>query len=236
MNSKIQKLRSRRRRYKSILGSPSVLKYLRELHKRFVFVPTDKAGKNIAIVCKKFYIQKSLQELGIWQEASEQNDQRTYEIVDTDTKSIIKRHIKYVKSNLDSKIIPESFPFLYWIPKMHKKPFSKQRYIAALYSCTSKHLSAVITKCLKLIEKQQRFICKGYFRNHGINPMWILNNSTSFHKLSATVNRKRNARNVCTYDFTTLYTSIPHQKLKSKLSWVIKTAFEICHQCTQKRR
>ena len=119
VNYKIQKLRSRRRRYKSVLGSPSVLKYLRELHKRFVFVPTDKAGKNIAIVCKKFYIQKSLQELGIWQEASEQNDQRTYEIVDTDTKSIIKRHMKYVKSNLGSEIIPESFPFLYWIPKMH---------------------------------------------------------------------------------------------------------------------
>ena len=131
-----------------------------------------------------------------------------------------------MKSNLDSKIIIESFPFLYWIPKMHKKPFSKQRYIAASYSCTTKPLSAVLTKCLKLIEKQQRFICKGYFRNHGINPMWILKNSTSFHKLSATVNRKRNARNVCTYDFTTLYTSIPHQKLKSKLSWVIKTAFK----------
>ena len=83
VNSKIQKLRSRRRRDKSILGSPSVLKYLRELHKRFVFVPTDKTGKHIAVVCKKFYIQKSLQELGIWQEASELNDQRTYEIVDT---------------------------------------------------------------------------------------------------------------------------------------------------------
>ena len=134
--------------------------------------------------------------------------------------------MKYVKSNLGSEIIPESFPFLYWIPKMHKKPFSKQRYIAASYSCITKPLSAVLTKCLKLIEKQQRFICKGYFRNHGIDPMWILNNSTSFHKLSAAVNRKRNARNGCTYDFTTLYTSIPHQKLKSKLSWVIKTAFK----------
>ena len=77
---------------------------------------------------------------------------------------------------------------------MHKKPFSKQRYIAASYSCTTKPLSAVLTKCSKLIEKQQRFICKGYFRNHGINPMWILNNSTSIHKLSAAVNRKRNAR------------------------------------------
>ena len=59
VKSKIQKLRSRRRRYKSILGSPSVLNYLRELHKTFLFVPTDKAGKNIAIACKKFYIQES---------------------------------------------------------------------------------------------------------------------------------------------------------------------------------
>ena len=75
--------------------------------------------KNIAVVCKKFYIQKSRQELGIWQEASGLNDERTYEIVDTDVKSIIKRNIKYVKSNLGSDIIPESFPFLYWIPKMH---------------------------------------------------------------------------------------------------------------------
>ena len=40
------------------------------------------------------------------------------------------------------------------------------------------------------------------------------------------MNRKRNAHNVCTYDFTTLYTSTPHQKLKSKLSWVSKTAFK----------
>lgn len=227
VNSKIQKLRTHRnRRRKSILHSPSVLRYLTELQKRFVFVPTDKAGKNIAIVCKRFYILKSLQELGIWPEASEPNDQRTYAIVDTDIKSIIKRHKTYMKSNLGLDDIPESFPFLYWIPKMHKKPISKQRYIAASYRCTTKPLSAILTKCLKVIEDQQRFICKGYYRNHGIDPMWILKNSTCFHKLAADVNRRRNARNICTYDFTTLYTSIPHQKLKSKLSWVIKTAFK----------
>ena len=121
MNSpNIQKLRSRRKRRKSVRGSHSVLKYLTELHNKFVFVPTDKAAKSIAIVCKKFCIHKSLQELEIWQEASGLNDERTYEIVDTDVKSIIKRHIKYVKSNLGLDIIPESFPFLYWIPKMHK--------------------------------------------------------------------------------------------------------------------
>ena len=131
-----------------------------------------------------------------------------------------------MKSNLRLDEIPASLPFLYWIPKMHKKPFSKQRYIAASYSCTTKPLSAILTKCLKLIEKQHRFICQSYFRNHGVNPMWILKNSASFHKLASSVNKRRSARNVCTYDFTTLYTSIPHKKLKSQLSWVIKTAFK----------
>ena len=60
VNSKIQKLRSRRRRYKSILGSPSVLKYLSELHKRFVFVPTDKTGKKILQLFAKSFTSKNL--------------------------------------------------------------------------------------------------------------------------------------------------------------------------------
>jgi hypothetical protein len=205
VKSKVKKLRSRRHnRRRSVLGSPDVAKYLAELQEKYVFVPTDKASNNLAVVCKKL-IQKSLKEVGILKEPSKRNDESTYEIVDEDMKSIIKRHNRYMKSNLRLDVIPESFPFLYWIPKMHKKPFSKQRYIAASYSCTTKALSAVLTKCLKLIEKQHRFLCHGYFRNHGINPMWILNNSSSFHKLASSVNRKRNARNVCTFYFTTLY-------------------------------
>ena len=66
--------------------------------------------------------------------------------------------------------------------------------------------------------------------------MWMLKNSACFHELTTAVNRKRNARNVCIYDFTSLYTSIPHQKLKSQLSWVIKTARKIFHQCAQEQR
>ena len=198
-------------------------------------VPTDKASNNIAVVCKKFYIQKSLEELGSGQDSSnddddeetkteetseteaetedehedendetkdeddedegeaedeereeienDDRDEKTYVLVDKDLESIVKRHKRYMKSNLRLDEIPASLPFLYWIPKMHKKPFSKQRYIAASYSCTTKPLSAILTKCLKLIEKQHRFICQGYFRNHGVNPMWILTNLASFHNL-----------------------------------------------------
>ena len=93
---------------------------------------------------------------------------------------------------------------------MHKKSKSKQRYIAASYACTTKEISAVLTKCLKLIEKQHRIIGRQYEKNYGINPMWILHNSASVHQSFANFNLKKDAKDIRTYDFTTLYTSIPH--------------------------
>ena len=125
-------------------------------------------------------------------------------MVAEDVNSIIKRHARYLKSNLGIVDMPEDFPFLYWIPKMHKKPFSKQRYIAASYSCTTKPLSQLLTKVLKLVEKEHRKICHRYEKNYGIDPMWIIHNSKSFHRKAAKENRKRQARNVQTYDFSTL--------------------------------
>ena len=52
-------------------------------------------------------------------------------------------------------------PFLYWIPKMHKNP-SKQRYIAASHSCSTKPLSKKITYCLKLIQQTHINHCKTF--------------------------------------------------------------------------
>ena len=60
---------------------------------------------------------------------------------------------------------------------------------------------------------------------YGINPMWIINNSDAIHDLIRTANIK-GCNNIRTYDFSTLYTSIPHKLLKSQLSWVITKAFE----------
>ena len=56
--------------------------------------------------------------------------------------------------------------------------------------------------------------------------MWIIKNSTSVHEKIAPFNRAKNCKSVRTYDFSTLYTSIPLKKLKTQLSWVIKEAFK----------
>ena len=108
---------------------------------------------------------------------------------------------------------------------MHKIPYSKQRFIAASGFCTTKPISSFLTKCLRLIENHLRFVCQNYKKNYGINPMWILKNSLSVHKIIASFNHKKNCTNIKTYDFSTLYTSIPHTLLKAKISWVITKAF-----------
>ena len=94
--------------------------------------------------------------MGIFYDSkAKNNDNKTYEIIDNDAKSIVNNHHTFLKSKFGDKIeLINDLPFLYWIPKMHKKPYSKQRYIAASFSCSTKSLSAVLTKCLKLIENQ----------------------------------------------------------------------------------
>jgi hypothetical protein len=168
--------KKRRRRRKMILRDTNVKHDLEDMQKRFVFVPTDKASSNIAVVCKKFYIEQSLRELDIFKESNLNDKAKTYVQVTDEKKCIrtstIKRHLRYMKTSFSIDEIPEDIPFLYWIPKMHKKPKSKQRYIAASNRCSTKPLSAILTKCLKLVETQHRRKCKWYKTCHGINPMW----------------------------------------------------------------
>lgn len=166
-----------------------------------------------------------MKELGIFRESDQKKDVKTYNMITSDIKSIIDNHVKFSKSKSFDDI-PEELPFLYWIPKMHKKPFSKQRYIAASYHCSTKPISSILTKCLKLVENQHRIICRRYFTSYGINPMWIIHNSNAVHENIATFNRKKECRNIKTYDFSTLYTSIPHKSLKERISWCVKEAFK----------
>ena len=47
-----------------VLNDKKHLKYFKEFHKQFVLVPADKASNNIIVVCKKFYVDVVIQELG----------------------------------------------------------------------------------------------------------------------------------------------------------------------------
>ena len=116
-----------------------------------------------------------------------------------------------------------NLPILLWLPKMHKNP-PKQRFIAASHSCTTKPASALITKCLKLIQKAHKTYCDRIKAYTGFNFMWIIDNSLEVHKL-LTSSKNSKPKNIITYDFSTLYTSIPHEKLKEQIKLLIHKAF-----------
>ena len=128
--------------FNKVLEDIKIKDLLSKLHEKFVFIPTDKAGNNIAVVCKVFYVTQSMKELGIFEDGSVSADEvRTYIEVNVPIKRSISRHVKYVYSKLKCDSISEKLPYLYWIAKMHKKPITKQRFIAASGLCTTKPIS-----------------------------------------------------------------------------------------------
>lgn len=118
----------------------------------------------------------------------------------------------------------KSLPFLYWIPKMHKNP-SKQRYIAASHTCSTKPLSKMITFCLKLIQTTCANYCTTIKKTRGFNRNWIVNNSVEVLNEITRCNKCKKVLNIRTYDCSTLYTSIPHKSLKTQMTWVINQCF-----------
>ena len=50
---------------KQVLKDPKVISYLNFLQEQYAICPTDKAANNIAFICKKYYVQVLLNELGL---------------------------------------------------------------------------------------------------------------------------------------------------------------------------
>ena len=114
-------------------------------------------------------------------------------------------------------------PYIYWIPKLHKNPY-KQRYIAGSSSCSTKALSQKLTKMLSAIKEHLHNYCDTAYSRSGVNQMWILKNSKhllqNFSKMSLS-----KITSIKSFDFTSLYTTIPHDKLKDRLKSIITESF-----------
>ena len=96
--------------------------------------------------------------------------------------------------------IHDKLPTLYWLPKLHKRPY-KSRFIADSSSCTTAELSILLTSCLttiKILKKCMRGMVKFYVGLSKIPVRFFINkNLSSVYIL---------------YDFSTvtLNTILPH--------------------------
>lgn len=111
---------------------------------------------------------------------------------------------------------------MYWIPKLHKNPY-KARFIANSSSCTTTKLSKLLTSCLTAIKDHVKRYCDKTYENSGINLFWSIKNSSEI--LTKLQHKHYQADTISTYDFSTLYTTLPHDLIKVKLTNLIQKTF-----------
>ena len=112
---------------------------------------------------------------------------------------------------------------MYWIPKLHKSPY-KSRYISSSSHCSTTKLSIILTNTLTTIKNLVVNFCNKAFANSGINYFWSVKNSLEvLDKLQA---HEGPFESLQSFDFSTLYTTLPHDLFKKKFNYLIKWAFK----------
>ena len=204
-----------------VLDQPDVKDTLQKLPAVYVSVPADKAANNVIIVCKKYYIDTLVKELGT---NNVNINNPIYIPIDDSFETIVKSHNQFITSvGLEMSEEYQNLPYLYWTPKLHKSPY-KHRFIAGSSKCMTKDLSCLLTKVLSTIKDGLVRYCNTKTSRNGVNNMLILKSSTSLLSSLGQLD-VRTATSVHTFDFSTLHTSIPHDLLKSRISNLVHDAF-----------
>ena len=175
------------------------------------------------VVCKKYHIKTLIKELGI--NTANISPNSTY-ISSTDLfHEILKSHCKFIESvGLEMSEEDKNLPYLYCTPKLHKIPF-KHRFIAGSSKCITKDLSCLLAKVLTSINDGLIWYCNTKTSRNEVKSMWMVKNSTSL-LLSLDQLDVCTATSVQTYDFSTLYTSVPHNLLKSPSNTLVHNSFK----------
>ena len=111
---------------------------------------------------------------------------------------------------------------LYWLPKLHKRPY-KARFIANSSSCTTTVLSKLLTSCLTAVKKHWIRYYDTVYERDGINYFWSIKNCKDV--LNKFKSKIFPASKLSTYDSSTLYTTLPHHLIKDKLIDLINRMF-----------
>ena len=147
--------------------------------------------------------------------------------VNTTEDNILINHLNFLKKfsmKVDDK--HRKLPFLYFTAKMHKNPVSSRFITSGKYSSLSE-LSAKVGMCLKVLLNSS----KNYSRYDSkykkcLKNYFIVDNNAEVIKFLENSNKlKHKHKSMATYDFKTLYTSIPHNLLKDKMKSFVEQLF-----------
>ena len=188
---------------------------IQEFHRKYVFVPADKAANNVVVVCRLHLIKTLKHKL---------NGTKAYEETSIDEKSVVYSQSNEIpkKFAVDVKERQDRLHTMYWLPKLHKRPY-KARFIANSSSCTTTELSKLLTSCLTAIKAKVIKYCETAYERSGKNMFWPIKNSGEV--LSKLKDIGYQVTRLSTYDFSTLYTTLPHNLIEEKLLDLIEQTF-----------
>ena len=141
---------------------------------------------------------------------------KPYEHNRLDETPIVDRHRCHMAAKFGCfliRTIASKLPTLYWLPKLHKRPY-KSSFIANSSSCTTTALSILFTSCLTAIKNHVIKYCTTVYERNGKHLCWSIKNSGEI--LNKLKSRGFLASSLSTYDFSTLYTTLPHNLIKKK--------------------
>ena len=141
---------------------------------------------------------------------------------------IIDGNIRDLKIKFGIDNIPienHRLPNMYWIPKMHKNPI-KARFIIASPKSSMKPLARTITSIFCLLFRQiQTYNDKCRFFA-GVKTFWVVQNNKPVIDAMNRLNKQRKATFFPTFDFSSLYTRLSHNKLLMVLNSLIDFCFD----------
>ena len=184
----------------------------------------DKASNNFTFTCKAYYVNVLLDEINYFDNQSDSS--AAYAVCSEIPEDVINQSLRMNdKFGLPYTEKEKSLPIMYWMPKLHKSPSGK-RFIVASSTCSTKPLSKAVSNVFNLIFKQIRnFHRKSKFYSR-YNKFWIVDNTQPVIDKLTKLSSRSAAKNLSTFDFTTLYTKIDHNDLIQVLNSVIDKAFK----------
>ena len=124
------------------------------------------------VVWKRYYINTLKQEL---------STAKTYEHNRLDETSIVDRHRCHMAATFGLFVDEDhsKLPTLYWLPKLHKRPY-KSRFIADSSACTTTELSILLTSCLTAIKNHVIKYCTTVYKRNGKKLFWSIKIQVKF--------------------------------------------------------
>ena len=82
-------------------------------------------------------------------------------------------HCKHLalKFSVYVKELQDRLPTMYWLPKLHKRPY-KARFITNSSSCTTTELSKLLTSCLTAFKNHAIRYCEKVYERSRKNLFW----------------------------------------------------------------